>query len=198
MGFRIEDRNDIDAQFSRAVNRTVGVDRRKAPIGSDQIVQIMLVIEPIPSRHDDVALGPLRPCRFGMGQLALGDAVGPVRQIFDRDSAEIFGHAREHRHAALSRLDAAKPRLLGIGELAHRERHILGKGARRARANRMAVGTTVRLHLVQISVLGQLLGGLFPRRQTRSYPESSSSSTNESPDKSAPPRYRWAPPPLSN
>ena len=35
----------------------------------------------------------------------------------------------------------------------------LGKGAGGARANRMAVGTTVRLDLVQISVLRQLLGG---------------------------------------
>ena len=79
MGFGIQDRNDIDAQFGRTVNRTVGVNRRKAPIGGDQVVQVMLIIEPIPSRHDDVALGPLRPCRFRMGQLALGDAVRPVR-----------------------------------------------------------------------------------------------------------------------
>src|SRR5512132_464823 len=108
-------------------------------------MEVMLVIEPIPGRDDDVALDALRARRLRMGQLPFGDAVRPVGQIADRRSAELFDGGREHRYSSLSRLDAAKPRFLGIFERWEGMRHVLGKRAHRAHALRMAVGAAVRL-----------------------------------------------------
>ena len=71
----IEDRQDVGRVFGRAEHRAVGVDRRIAPVRSDQVVQIFLRVAPVPGRDDDVALEPLRPRRLVLGQLALGDAV---------------------------------------------------------------------------------------------------------------------------
>ena len=88
--FRIEDRHHVGAVLGASRTLAVGIDRRVAPIRGDQVVQVMLVVEPIPGRDDDVALDALRPRRLRMGQLALGDAVRPVREVAERRGAELF------------------------------------------------------------------------------------------------------------
>src|SRR5262249_24375864 len=51
-------------------------------------------------------------------QLALGDAVGPVAEIFERDAAELSGNPVGHLLAGLPGLDAAHPRFCAGLELA--------------------------------------------------------------------------------
>src|SRR5436309_14072537 len=102
-------------------------------------MQIMLVVEPIPGCDDNIALDTLRSRRLRMGQLAFGDAIRPVRKIAQIRTAELLDRGLEHRYAALSRLDAAKPQLLGILERRERMRHIAGKRAHGTVAYRMAV-----------------------------------------------------------
>src|SRR5919108_6394042 len=108
----------------------------------------MLVIEPIPGRDDDVALDPLGPGWLRVGQLSFGDTVRPVREVTETAAAEFFDNVAEHGMASLSGLNAAKPRFLGICELAQRKRHVLRKRAHGAHSYRMAVGAAVRLHQV--------------------------------------------------
>ena len=43
------------------------------------------------SRNDQVALDALRPLRLCMRQFAIGDAVGPIAEIFQRHAAELAG-----------------------------------------------------------------------------------------------------------
>ena len=106
---RIENRNDVGGVFRRAEQRAVAVDRRVALVGRNLVVQIMLVVGPVPRGDDDVALDALRPLRFVFGQLALGDAVGPFGEIFDRRRGEIAGDEVDHQRAGLAGLHAARP-----------------------------------------------------------------------------------------
>ena len=68
---RVEHRNDVRAVFRGAVERPISVDRRITPIRSDQIVQILFFVEPIPGRDDDIALGALGPRGFVCGSSPL-------------------------------------------------------------------------------------------------------------------------------
>src|SRR3989338_1058921 len=111
----------------------------------------MLVVEPIPGGDDDVALDPLRSFGPRMGQLALGDAVGPVREVAERRGAEILDQRVEHSFAGLPGLDAADPRLLGSGELAHRERNAFRERARGKLAHLMAAHAGPVLYLGEIT-----------------------------------------------
>ncbi len=86
-----------------------------------------LFCAPLPRRDDDVALDALRPRRLAFRQLALGDAVGPFAEIFERYAAELAGNPVDHELAGLPGGDAAHP-CLGAGlELAELRRD----GARR-------------------------------------------------------------------
>ena len=93
---RIEHRQMIGRVFRRAVERTVGVDRRIALVGRNQVVKIMLLIAPIPGRDHDIALDAGRPRRLGERQFAVGDAVGPVAEIFERHTAQLAGERIDH------------------------------------------------------------------------------------------------------
>ena len=73
----------------------------------------MLFVAPVPGGDDDVALEPLRPRRLGMGELALGYAIGPFRIVFDRDCGELARQNIDHQLARLPGLDAVHPRLGG-------------------------------------------------------------------------------------
>src|SRR5687767_15773147 len=113
----------------------------------------MLVVEPIPGGDDYVALDALGTLRLGMGQLSFGDAVCPLREMCKRCAAELLDGVAKHSVAALPRLNPAEPRFLGIGELAQRKRHVAGKRAHGAHADRMTVSAAVAFHEIQIFVL---------------------------------------------
>src|SRR5687768_2008294 len=98
----------------------------------------MLVIKPIPGCDDNVALGTLRPRRLRMGQLPFSDAVRPIRIVAYGSGAEFLDQCVEHGLAGLAGLDAAEPRFLGIGELAHGVRYIARERARGELAQLMA------------------------------------------------------------
>ena len=87
----------------------------------------LLLRAPLPRRDDDVALDALRPRRLVLGQLALGDAVGPIAEILERHAAELSGNPVHHELAGLSGGDAAHPRFRTGLELAELRRD----GARR-------------------------------------------------------------------
>src|SRR5947208_3323743 len=89
------------ARTGRAVERSVGVDGRTAPVRRDQVVQILLVGAPFPGRDHDVALDALRPRRLAFRQLALGDAVGPFAVVLERHAAKIAGELVGHLLAGL-------------------------------------------------------------------------------------------------
>ena len=102
------DRSHIRSSRTAAV----GIDRRIALVGRDQVVKIFLVVAPIPGRDHDIALDALRPRRLGARQLALGDAIGPVAEIFERHAAEFAGEQIDHQSAPPGRTGCAAPRLL--------------------------------------------------------------------------------------
>ena len=106
-------------------------------------MQVMFIVEPIPGRDDDIALDTLRARWLRVRQLAFSDAVRPVGKITQIRVAELLDRSLEHGMAALSRLNAAKPGFLGGCELAQGERHVVGKGAHGAIADRMAVSAAV-------------------------------------------------------
>ena len=89
-------------------------------------MEILLLVAPVPGRDDDVALDPLRPRRLAVRQLALGDAVGPVAEIFIRRTAEIAGQRIDHQRGGLARHGAAAPGVLARLELAERRRDRAG------------------------------------------------------------------------
>ena len=93
------------------IERAVGVDRGIAPVAGDQVVQVLLLVHPVAQRDDDVALHALRPRRLGKRQLALGDAIGPVAVVGERQLAQV-GQLIEHLLARLTRLHASPP---GVG-----------------------------------------------------------------------------------
>ena len=122
VGLRVEHRHVVGRIFRRAVERTVGVDRRIAPIRRDQIVQILVGRRPVPGGDDEIALDAGRARRLVLRQFALGDAVGPVAEILVRRAAELTGDAVGHHLAGLAGGDAALP-CLGAGvELAELRR----------------------------------------------------------------------------
>jgi hypothetical protein len=63
---------------------------------------------PVAKRDDDVPLDTLRTRRLGERQLALGNAVRPLRIVGERHLAEAVQLAEHHR-ARLARLDAPLP-----------------------------------------------------------------------------------------
>src|SRR5207247_7327554 len=77
---------------------------------------------PLPRGDDDVALDTGRPGRLVSGQLAPGDAVGPVAEILERHTAELHGEPVHHEFAGLARGDAARPRFRARLEFAERGR----------------------------------------------------------------------------
>ena len=107
---RIEHGNVIRAQLGSAVDRTVGVDRRIAPVGRDLVVHVDLRVGPVPLRDDDVPLRALRARRRGR-QLAGRDAIRPVGEHGERPRRAKHGELPRHVAAGLARLDAAHPRV---------------------------------------------------------------------------------------
>ena len=101
---------------------------------------------------------PLRPRRLRMGQLALGDAVRPVREVSEGRAAEVLDELVEHLFAGLPGLDAAEPRFFGSIELAQRIRYVLRERARGKLAQLMAADAAVVLHRVEPVALGYLGG----------------------------------------
>ena len=100
--FRIKHRDEIRAQFRRAVNRSIGIDRRIAFVGGNLVVEISLGIAPIPHVNDDVALDALGSRWLRLRQFAGSDAVRPIAEegqgAFRIDSVDSIQH-RRHRLA---------------------------------------------------------------------------------------------------
>ena len=153
VGLRIEDRHQVGRVFGRAVKRAAGIDRRLAPVGRDQVVQILVRRRPVPGGDDDVALDAGRPLRLVLGQFALRDAVGPVAEILVRHAAELAGEAVGHHLAGLAGGDAADP---GVGagiELAELRRNRAG----RFLAELMAADAVDIVHALQPGVARDVL-----------------------------------------
>src|SRR5262249_11475448 len=136
-------RHVVGGVFGRAVERPVSIDGGIAPVGRDQVVQIVLVGAPFPRRDDDVAFDALPPRRLALRQVALGDAVGPVPEILERDAAELSGNLVSHLFAGLAGPDAPHPRFRARTELAEGG----GNGARRLLAQLMAADAVDVVHL---------------------------------------------------
>src|SRR3989442_13680153 len=98
----IEDRHVVARVFIRAIERTVSIDGRMAPVRRDQVVNKGLLCTPLPRGDDDVALDTLGARRFGPGQLAVGDAVGPVAEKLERPAANLYGDSGHHKFARLA------------------------------------------------------------------------------------------------
>ena len=109
---RIEYRHHVGRILRRAVERTIGIDCRLAPIRRDQVVQIFVGRRPFPRGDDDVALDAGRPLRLVLRQFALGDTIGPVAEILVRHPAKLAGDAIRHHLAGLPGRDATNPCLL--------------------------------------------------------------------------------------
>jgi hypothetical protein len=62
----------------------------------------------------------LRPRRLGERQRSLGDAVGPLAEIFERHTGELSGEHVHHQRRGLTGLHAALPGLFAGLELAQR------------------------------------------------------------------------------
>ncbi len=105
----IEDRHHVGRVFRRAVELAVGVDRRIAPVRRDQVVHVLVGRRPRPRGDHDVALDALRPLRLGERQFAVGDALGPLAEIFVRHAAELAGQPVGHLLAGLPGLGAPDP-----------------------------------------------------------------------------------------
>ena len=134
VGLRIEHRLVVGSVFRRAIQRTVGIDGRIALIARDQVVEIFVGSAPIPFRDHDIALDALRPLRLGKRQRAIGDAVRPLAEIFERHAAEFAGEHIDHQWRRLTGLHAPFPGLFAVLELAQ----CRGNGPRRQLAELMA------------------------------------------------------------
>ena len=176
----IEDRQNVGRIFRRAEQRAIGVDRRIALVGRDQVVQVLLLGAPVPGGDDDVALDALRPRRLAVRQFALGDAVGPVAEILVGRSAKIAGELVDHQWRGLAGHGAAAPRVFSGLELAERGRD----GAGRRLAQLMAADASAVLHRLEPVGLRDLFGDVALAAELASRPESSASSTSRSPDSS--------------
>src|SRR5262249_3392715 len=98
-----------------------------AAIGRDEGMEICLLGAPLPLGHDYVALDALRARRLALGQLALGDAVGPIAEILERHAGELAGEPIHHELAGLSGGHPAYPRFLMGLELAELGRNGAGR-----------------------------------------------------------------------
>ena len=116
----------------------------------------MLLRRPFPRRDDDVAFDACRPRRFGFRQLALGDPVGPVAEIFERHAAELAGEPIDHPFPGLARGDAAHPGFLARFEFAERARD----RARGFLAKLMAADAVDIVHPLAPDILRDLLRNL--------------------------------------
>ena len=117
-------------------------------------MEILLGVAPLPRRHDDVALDALRPRRLAMRQFPLGDAVGPVAEVLERNAAEHLRERVQHERRGLARLHAADPRLLPRLELAERGRNRPGGQL----AELMAADAASVLHHREPIALGDVRG----------------------------------------
>ena len=122
----IEDRNIVHAVFGRAEHRTIVIDGRIAAIRRDQIVEILLLVRPVPGGDHHIALEAGRPRRLGMGQFALGDPISPVAEILVGRAAELAGQDIHHELARLARLGATNPGLFTRLEVTERLRDRAG------------------------------------------------------------------------
>ena len=113
---RIEDRHVIRAFFRRSVELAIGVERRLAPVGPDQIVQVGRGAAPVPQGKNDVALHTLWPLRLRERQFAGGDAIGPIGPQTERALSTESADDVHHLGHRLSGLDAPLPRLSRILE----------------------------------------------------------------------------------
>src|SRR6476469_7502018 len=89
-GSRIDDRHVAHAVFGLAIDRTARIDGRVTPIGGDEVMQVVLLVRPVPSRDHNVAFEARRALRLGRRQLALRDSVRPIRKVWDRRSAKLI------------------------------------------------------------------------------------------------------------
>ena len=77
VGLRIEDRHVVGRVFGRAVQRAVGVDGRIAPVGRDQVVQVLASSLP----QSQVVTTMLRSTPCGRGGLACGSSPLATRSV---------------------------------------------------------------------------------------------------------------------
>ena len=82
------------------------------PIGSRQIVQVRLAVRPVAHRGDDIALNAARTLRLRCRYFTGGDAIGPIRQIVNRNPGKGPLHDVDHLAARLTGLQASQPRVL--------------------------------------------------------------------------------------
>ena len=136
-----------------SIEQAIGVDRRIALVRRNEIVKIFLVIMPIAQSHDDIALDALRTRGLGMGQLAIGDPLGPVAQIFEGDRIQFTRHEIDHAFAGLTGLDSPHPGVFMAGEFTEG----LGNGAGCELAELMAAHAAIVLHDVEIAIPGDVL-----------------------------------------
>ncbi len=137
---RIDHRQIVATLFERAVDRTVGIDRRIPLVARDLVVQIRFGIRPVPHRDHHVSLASLRAIGCGRRQLAGGDPVGPVRVHPECALTADLREARAHTAARLAGLNPLIPRALriwcGIEDA-------LGNAPRGGTAHLMAPGAAV-------------------------------------------------------
>ena len=151
----IEDRHVVTGVLALPVYRAIRVHGRIAPVTGDQVVKVLLGIVPVAQRDDDVALDTLRPLRLREGQIALGDALGPLAEELVRDAAEIAGQQIGHVLAGLPRLGALHPGVrMALGALEMEFRDRAGRGL----AELVAADAAVVLHDVEPIALLHLLG----------------------------------------
>ena len=124
---RVEHRDVVGAVLGRAVELAVGVDGRIAPVRRREVVHVGRLAAPVPQGQHDIPLDALWPRRLRKRQLALGDPIGPVAEILERQLRVEAADRTDHIVLCLSRLNAPRPCFRRIIEMAER-------GGDRARA----------------------------------------------------------------
>ena len=146
--------NGVGRVLRRAEQRAVGIDGRIAPVRGDQVVQVLLLVDPVPGGDDDVALDSLAAAAASLRQFTLGDAVGPIREILEGDAAEATGQLVHHRSPDwpedMRRIHASSDEL----ELTE----LLRDRARGKLSQLMAADAADVLHLLEPVDLRDLLG----------------------------------------
>ena len=154
--FHIQDRNIVGGIFRRSIERAIGVDGWIAFVGRYAVMQILLLVAPVPCRDDDVALDARWALRLCLRQFAIGDALRPVAKIFVRRAAKLAGENAHHGLAALPRLRAAHPRILVVLVISKPRRN----RARRQLSKLVAADTAVVLHqehpVVGLHIVGNI------------------------------------------
>src|SRR3970040_1610733 len=130
----IEDRELVRAQLRRAIERSIAVGGRVAPVGARQVVHVARGLGPVPDRDDDVSLEPARTFRPTRRKLAGGDTVRPFPEIFVGYPAELADRLADHDVRRLTGLRAPRPRVVRGREFSERR----GKRARREVAELVA------------------------------------------------------------